>query len=123
MEQITAASGEGRYRIEITAVLTGEGINVLLTGGEKPHVGAVVVCSPKDSGKDIWTAPIPGHRDAEAAGPVAELICSCTGQVTVVTAGIHIDKAEKWELEVLLKNVMEAAQGLVEQLKNCSCRI
>ena len=110
--------GEGRYRVEISAILTGNGISVLLTGGEKPHIGAVVMSIPRNSlsgegiSSDSWVLPVPSHKDVEAAKLVAELICRSTGQVTVVTAGIHIARAEEWELDTLLQNCIQAAKQL-----------
>jgi hypothetical protein len=122
LQNVSLSVGEGRHRVEITAVLTGDGVSVLITGGERPHVGAVVMCVPRNSlsgegiSCDSWILPVPGHKDTEAAQPVAEMICRALGQTTVVTAGIHIDKAVGWELELLLDNCLTAARQLVHQL-------
>jgi hypothetical protein len=120
-EGIYAAWGEGRLRVEISAVFTGNGISALLTGGETPHIGGVVMCVPRPSlsgegaSCDTYVLPVPGHKDTAAAQPVAEMICRRTGQVTVVTAGIHINNAQGHELEQLLQNSMEAGRRLVEK--------
>ncbi|MFZ5640517.1 MAG: hypothetical protein ACOY4Q_07480 [Bacillota bacterium] len=120
-EGMTAACGEGRLRVEISAVFTGRGITALLTGGETPHVGGVVMCVPRQSlsgegaACDTYVLPVPGHKDTAAAQPVAEMICRRTGQVTVVTAGIHIKNAQSHELELLVQNSMEAGRRLVEK--------
>ena len=122
LKNLSSSAGEGRYRVDIAAVITGDGISVLLTGGELPHVGAVVISVPRNSlagegvSCDSWVMPVPGHKDAEAARPVAELICRSTGQTTVVTAGIHINQAVSWELEALLNNCNTAAKQLVSLL-------
>ncbi|MHB8171382.1 MAG: prenylated flavin chaperone LpdD [Thermincolia bacterium] len=117
MNDIAIAIGEGRSGIEISATLTGEGVNILLTGGEKPHIGAVVMAIPGSGGCETRVLIVPPHRDVEAAQPVAKMICSALGQVTVVTAGIHINNAEKWEIEELLNNTREAARQLLIKIE------
>ncbi len=122
LKTVSAAAGDGRYRVEIVATLTGEGISALLTGGEQPHVGAVVLCVPRASltgtgiSCDSWIVPVPGHKDAEVARPGAEMICRATGQITVVTAGIHIEQATAGELQTLLNNCTAALKQLLTRL-------
>lgn len=124
MRTYNTVAGEGRYRVQLMANLTGEGINVLLTGGEKPHIGAVVMSIPRKSStseglsSDSWVLPVPGHKDVEAAKPVAEMLCRAMAQTIVVTAGIHIERAENWELDLLLQNSMDAARQLLGILDN-----
>jgi len=119
---ITVSCGDGRRRVELTATFTGRGISALLTGGESPHVGGVVMCVPRPSlsggagtGCDTYVLPVPGHKDVLAAQPVAEMICRGAGQVTVVAGGIHIKNALAHELETLLRNSAEAARRLLEK--------
>ncbi|TLN09766.1 hypothetical protein FDZ74_11500 [bacterium] len=120
-KNITLAQGEGRLRVEISAAFTGNGISVLLTGGETPHVGGVVMCVPRPglsgegTGCDSFVLPVPGHKDTLAAQPLAEMICRRTGQVTVVVGGIHIKNAQSHELDKLLQNSMEAGRRLIEK--------
>lgn len=122
LSQLSAFTGEGRYRIDISAVITAEGISVTLTGGEKTHVGGVVMCLPRksltgqDDGCDTWIIPVPGHKDTEAAKGVAEMLCRMTGEKTVVVAGIHIDQASPPEIDTLLRNSVEAAEQLAKKL-------
>ena len=119
LKTVSTAAGIDRYRVEIAATLTGEGILVLLTGGEQPHIGAVVLSVPRASltgagiSCDSWILPVPGHKDAEVAQPAAELICRATGQTTVITAGIHIEPATSGELQMLLNNCTTAVKQLL----------
>ncbi len=117
---ITVTCGEGRCRVELSATVTGQGISALLTGGELPHVGGVVMCVPRPSltgegtGCDTYILPAPGHKDTVAAQPVAEMICRRIGQVTVVVSGIHIEAALPHELACLMQNCEEVGRQLVE---------
>jgi len=120
--QITV--GEGRYRVALSASLTGRGLNILLTGGESPHIGAVVMCIPRQSGTgngltaDTWVVPVPGHKDFHLAKSIGEMISRVTGEVTVVAAGIHIDDAKAWEIDLITQNCTTAGQRLTEQWKD-----
>lgn len=120
-KNLTVEAGTGRYRVELAAVFTGDGITAQLTGGEAPHVGGVVMCVPRPSltgagtGCDTYVLPVPGHKDTEAAQPVAELLCRGTGRVTVVVAGVHIENARQDELKILLENCLEAGRRLAEK--------
>lgn len=118
LPQINVIKGDGRYRVEITAILTGDGISITLAGGEKPHVGGVVICLPDNVNNGFSTVDmtVPGHRDTEAARPVAEMVCRLTGEKTVVVCGIHIDDACSWEIDTLLQNCMEAARQMAKEI-------
>lgn len=122
LSQFSAFSGAGRYRIDISAVNTGEGISVTLTGGEKPHIGGAVMCLPRKSitgqgdGFDTWVLPVPGHKDTEAAKEVAGILCRKTGEKVVVAAGIHINQASSDEIATLLRNSVDAAEQLANKL-------
>ncbi|HWJ02511.1 MAG TPA: hypothetical protein VNU93_02455 [Verrucomicrobiae bacterium] len=121
MQTFQLTIGEGRHRVDLLANLTGRGINILVTGGESPHIGAVVLCIPREKdkgtglGTDTWTMPVPGHKDFHVAQSLGELISTGTGQVTVVSAGIHMDNAEGWEIELVCSQAERAAQMFLQQ--------
>ena len=90
-------AGEGRCQISLILMDTGNGLNGLLTGGEQPHVGGVVLAIPRPSlsGKgwscDVYITPVPGHKDVDVARTVAETLARELQCPVVVTAGIHSD--------------------------------
>jgi len=89
--------GEGRYQITLTLTDTGHGIHGLLTGGEKPHVGGVVLAIPRPSlsgegwSADVYITPVPGHKDVDVARTVAEMLARELRLPVSITAGIHSD--------------------------------
>ncbi|MDA8442210.1 MAG: hypothetical protein M0Z55_07525 [Peptococcaceae bacterium] len=122
MQSYDITVGEGRLRVNLQATFTGNGINILLTGGESPHIGAVVVCMPSSTDKESpvlksEVITVPTHREADVARPMAEVVCGVTRQVTVVAAGIHIDQAQGWEIVALSENCNLAGRKLCEQLE------
>lgn len=125
-EEIRASYGEGRYKINIMAVVTADGISLTVTGGERPHVGALALSVPRPSMSeqavscDTWLCPVPGHKDIEAASFTAENICRKLNQKVSVTAGIHIDNATPEEIKILLDNCKKAVSVVVEEIKKLS---
>jgi hypothetical protein len=114
------SAGNGKHRVDLTAVISGEDITVIISGGEKPHVGAVAIAVPRpgirDSGKISSTSSVftlSGHKDDEIARPVSERIAKNLNRVTVVVAGVHVDKAHSRDIELLLSNSMKCTQKLL----------
>ena len=113
--------GEGRYRIELVAVATMEGLIVVIGGGEKSHVGATAIAVPGPSLKDPTRLSVTtsiftllGHKDNAVAKPAAEIIARELGIPVVVVAGIHIERARSEEIEKLTSNATEAVQSFLK---------
>lgn len=120
LRSFAVGAGEGRYRVEVQATLTADGLIVQVLGGEKPHIGAVVFSLPRPSrsepGKLRATStvvPRYGHRDDELARPVAERLVTALGQPVVVVAGVHVAAAAPEEIKLLVANVHQAVEKLV----------
>lgn len=120
--------GFSKYLVEGTAIQTkGNGMVVCILGGEAPHVGAVAIAIPRPSLKDpkrlsatssVFT--LVGHKDDQIAKPIAEKIAKKFNQVTVVTAGVHVDKASKQDVKKLVENSTKIAEKLIIRLKKCA---
>ena len=99
--------------IEIKSV--GEDILILLSGGDKPHIGCAVLSIPRkslrDENKISCTSSIlnvTGHKDEIICRHVAENFCKKYNAVTVCTGGFHCDnlKAEQiQEVIDIIKNL------------------
>lgn len=90
--------GEGRYQLLAEAVLYDDSVLVHLSGGERPHVGAAAAAAP---GQGAQCLSFPGHREGEWAARFAGLLAEGLSRNAVVTAGVHIEDAERWEIERL----------------------
>lgn len=107
MQRVWQSSvGEGRTRLDFTAVATSNGLVVTLTGGHLPHVGAVAVAQPRPSLADAARASastsvitLTGHHDDELARPLAHQLASKSGLPTVVSVGIHWDDCTLADIE------------------------
>ncbi|MGI5838785.1 MAG: hypothetical protein ACOX8W_03910 [bacterium] len=117
--QLTA--GEGRYQMHCFVTITGEGVQIYLGGGERPHIGTIVVAQPRLSltgdGRPACTTSVfnlLGHKDDIIAIPLAEEICKLLLQIVVVTAGVHVDKAGPDDITALREGGREILVRLRE---------
>lgn len=86
------------YRLRAEAVACGEDLCVMLSGGDRPHIGAaalaVLTPSANNPGKRTATPSViavPGHKEHQLALEAAERLSKSLERTVVVTVGIHID--------------------------------
>lgn len=127
MSIIKLEEGEGRTKLYLIAVFSGDDLIVVILGGDRPHIGSVSVAYPpftdeeKKKGKDgvvLNTIPLPGHKDYVVSEMVAEKVSRVLGRVVVVSVGIHIEKASKAEIEEVLKNSEKLADSFLNTAKS-----
>jgi hypothetical protein len=123
-QKIEVSSGEEKYRIEGTAVITANGIIALVLGGERPHIGAVAIAVPRASLRDktkiSTTASVitlPAHKDDEIAKPAAERLARELNEVAVVIAGVHVENATDEEIGILISNSKDTIDKILKILR------
>ena len=120
MYEITA--GAGKHQILLRVWRSGQGCIGSLTGGEEPHVGGVILAVPRPSltgsglSCDIWSIPVPGHLDNEAALSLAKQLCVKVEAPVSLTSGIHIDKAGAADIARIKSNCESALAELMSQM-------
>lgn len=125
LDTSTFQVGEGRTIVNAIFHNTKQGIQVLLTGGTTPHIGAVVMALPRHSLKkdnslssDCFILPVPGHKDHIPAQLIAQSLAEAFDIPCVVTAGIHSDDISQQEIEDILKNTQILLQKMIETKLN-----
>jgi len=115
-------TGQGHYALEAVATQSEEGLNVYLGGGEKPHIGTIVLCQPRPSLKmdgslsqTTSVINILGHKDDGVGVPMAQSLCLALRIPVVVTAGVHISDAKAEEIT--------AMQKVAEEITSCLLRL
>lgn len=116
--------GEGRFKLEAIITNTQEGVNIYLGGGEKTHIGTVVLCQPRESLKQDGSRSVTtsvlnilGHKDDDIAKPIAEILCRCLNEKIVVSAGVHIENATAAEIQALLELGNRLAENIIESIE------
>ena len=111
----------GRH-LEARVQEIGEDLVVAVGGGERPHVGSVVLAQPvasRSPGK-TWSAScsvltIPPHKEEPLARGIATKLAEALGRVTVVTAGVHDDNLDADGVACYLR----LGEELGEELARC----
>jgi len=112
----------GRY-LEARTEVVGDDVVVAVGGGERPHIGCVVLAQPHPAkGADRkWSAScsvltIPPHKEERIARVIAEKLAATLGRVAVVTAGVHDDDLDAEGIATYLRLGEELAEKLVDSL-------
>ncbi len=96
--------GEGKYKVWLKTHKIGEDRLYILGGGERPHIGSMVV---KEPGEDVRSIVLDDHKDHVVMKPLAEKGCEKYRGTIVVVGGIHIEDASKEEIEIIVENCKE----------------
>jgi len=94
-------SGEGKYKVSLEEKKIGKDILYILSGGEKPHIGGIVIC---EVGEDLQTISLGSHFDHIVLNPIAKMGCQKYQTTVVAIGGIHIDNATKKEIEIIINH-------------------
>lgn len=93
--------------------VTEEGIQVLLAGGDKAHIGAVSIA---DSNGERMTRCFPGHREDTISEKWSTEINKKTAVPVVVSVGIHYDHANREEIRGILEKTDTLLSEILEEL-------
>jgi len=100
----------------------GDDVVVVVGGGDRPHVGCVVLAVPSPGRGASGFAPscsvltIPPHKEEPIARAVAECVCRRLGRVTVVTAGVHEDDIDRDGITTYLRLGEELGEAVAANL-------
>ncbi len=93
--------GSGKHRVQLEKQFIGDHLLLILQGGQRPHIGAMVVCEP---GKEPALIRLGTHKDHIVLTPIAEMACKKYKTTVVAVGGIHIDDATENDIEQVIKN-------------------
>jgi hypothetical protein len=96
--------GEGKYKVFLEKKRIGNDLLYILGGGERSHIGGIVVCEPM---KETRITRLKGHYDVIVLRPIAEAACGKYGTKVAAIGGVHVDNASQKEINLLVKNCKE----------------
>ncbi|SKC62891.1 prenylated flavin chaperone LpdD [Maledivibacter halophilus] len=122
---IELQSNDSDCMINMKAIFMGNDLNVMIFGGDIPHVGAVAVGVPKKSHSDIKkisstvsVITLFGHKEDEIVKPAADLLVKTLNRNVVVTCGIHIDNISKDLINKIEIKVNKMVLELIDAIRN-----
>jgi hypothetical protein len=101
---------KGRINIKLNAIEMGEDLCVIVTGGDKPHLGAVTVGS---NNSESNTFCFPHHKEDSVTRLLYSVITETFNKNVVVCCGIHIDNIAKEEIS----SVISLCSEMIMELK------
>ena len=109
------------YPIRIEMQKYGDDVNVICTGGIKPHLGGCAMAIPylRCNGKPsaaVSTLSAPGHQDSILAADIAKNLCKQFDRTVFVQCGIHYEKLQPDQLKRLQETVLSAFNEVEEYL-------
>jgi hypothetical protein len=96
--------GKGKYKVWLKKEKLGDDLVYILGGGEKAHVGSVIV---KEPGRKSQAIRLEGHYDNVVLEPIVEEASRKYGKTIVALGGVHVNDASKAEIELLVSNCRE----------------
>ena len=122
--EFLVTTNQGEYDIEAHVRSVGEDLLVVISGGEKPHIGAVAAAQPRPSLKDPFvtsaTASVicyVGHKEDDLAKHAAENLAASFNTRVVVTAGIHWDDLSEKGIQKVVLNSRELLDLVIGRIK------
>jgi hypothetical protein len=106
---ITLEARRDRIHLRMTALHLGRDLCVTLSGGDRPHIGAVALGR---SDATTSTLTLPQHREDELARSIATQLAARFDTAVCVACGIHLDDILSEEIS----SVLEMAETLTRQL-------
>ncbi len=124
IRQISQSEGLSPYTVQAEARIVGEDLVVIVSGGGKPHVGAVAIAVPRPSLENPQAVSatasvfaLIGHKEDELARSLALKLAAALQRNTVVTAGIHVDNLSPEGIKKIEENCASLLQRLIRELK------
>jgi hypothetical protein len=102
-------SGKGKYKVFLERKELDDDLIYILGGGEKSHIGGIVICEP---GKKPQVIKLEGHYDYMVLEPIALKTSKKYNKKVVAIGGVHVDNASKEEIEILVRNCKDLTNFL-----------
>ncbi len=125
MKEFLISIGEGLYEIKAVGRPVGGDLIVSISGGTKPHIGAVAIGLPRPSLREpsvisstssVFT--LVGHKEDTIAKRASERLAAGLNTVVVVTVGIHIDEISEEGIQKMVQTCDEVINSILEILLN-----
>ncbi len=121
--QNSIIEGQFPYQVQAVFSLIGDDLVALISGGEKPHVGAVAVGvsrpsleNPKAFSATTSVFALTGHKEDTLARNMAQSLATGLQRNVVVTVGIHVDKISPQGIEIINENCDKILKKLLTDI-------
>lgn len=124
MHEISATAGTGVHTVTVTGLLLGADLCLAFGGGTNAHIGAVALATPRPSLEDKARISasssvlcVIGHKEDLLARALSLKAATCLNCRVSVSVGLHIDGADKNDIDLLQENCNAALDLLIIKLE------
>jgi len=110
---------KSRITLNLYTISMGDDLCVVITGGERPHLGAVAlslvrpsISSPLEDSASTSILTVIGHKEDEIVRKAGHALASKLGKNVVVSCGVHIDNITGEEI-ITVNNIIDE---MIEEL-------
>lgn len=107
---------ESGRSLQAEILFAGGDILILITGGNRPHIGSVALAFREDEKPRISALTIPPHREEALARRIAAAVSESCGKTVIVSAGIHEDDLDADGIKTYLSLAEQMAAELAAVL-------
>ena len=98
------STGKGKYHVWLEQQRIGPDFLFILGGGEKTHIGGIVISEPN---KPPTIIRLGTHYDHHVLTPIIETARQIYNTTIVAIGGIHIENASKEDINIITQNCQE----------------
>ena len=106
-------------KIRVYVKCLGSDYQIVVEGGERPHLGSTVLAIPRPSlsgdGSVSCTSSVinvPGHKDEHICRILAERVAIKKNAVAMCTGGFHVDRITNEQIEEVIEVMGEIAEEI-----------
>jgi hypothetical protein len=114
-----------RVQITLKCITIGSDLCITITGGDKPHIGAVAlgcvhssISNPEEWSASVSLMTVLGHKEDMLVYKAADQLASTLGSNVVVCCGIHLEEIEASEISKTLIIVDDLIHELIRQIND-----
>ena len=108
-------------KVTMRLIKVGEDYCVVITGGDKPHIGCITLSCPRNSLKNDNTVSattsvinVLGHKDDEVGRRVSHRLSAAFNKNVAAVCGIHINNAKADDIKTVLEITDELTERIVD---------
>lgn len=105
---------EGRIHVALDAYFMGEDLLILITGGDRPHLGTITAGARLEP---IRTIQLQTHKEFYVTEEVAVLLRKQFPGNFAICSGVHLDDIQKDEINLLTDLCVDLGKELIDDLK------
>ncbi|WP_454193039.1 prenylated flavin chaperone LpdD [Paenibacillus sp. Marseille-Q7038] len=104
----------GRIHLQLRALFMGEDIVVLITGGDRPHLGTITAGARLEP---LQTIQLQTHKEFYITEEVAVRLRKSFRGNFAVCCGAHLDQITKEEIPLLTELAVQLGDELIQELR------